>query len=749
MDRTDFYYRQRVTEAELDETLDKAELADWAIVSDILGHGIFGTPVVLPAAIPDLTVDVPALIGYDQSGRRLKISSITNVNCAVDEVAASTAVVTPGNEKWLTLFIEFDRNLLDPRTDGNGTPVYWEHDEFFKINVVQGAEAGSGLAIKPVARADQLILCDTMLIYGQTQITVLDASRREDFTLSKFLHGASHRELGADPVPNAIGGGSPDGGLMSGTDKVKLDTVTWTGPGISTLLGRIGRAWQPVNVNAPNASSIVGGVIDAAMSGKTAGGGSGANGVVTTAPENYIPMFDLNGDSMLDGTGNKVFGRLTEAAGTWTLSFYSNIASVETAFDFTSTPYAGLNFQWYSQEVFELDSFPWASPVFAIASDQVAGTIPDGSETLKGKVQFAPNNNIDALKAVQGNDSRLLPASSLSAMRKLASKPSMIFLPRDDGSLAFNTYRLHIFHGMAKGDSQVVAQPHEPGDFYFEFDPSHAQYTSSQMDIWFNSGASTPANKGLGGSDNTDVIQGLNTWYFCYIIGRELFDGVEYATVVSTRSPWEDGPLLDDVSGTSPFPFWNGGTAEGSGLQYKGGWKYWTFIGCVMNLSATDWELAQGRKYGNRTTWELAHTVLRSAATGATGWTQLSLVNAVPPTSLRAELCAWVTCEDGGNSIRVRPSITGVKRLREVPTPGIGGAGILGIQEHKLLAQCSTSTAGVDRGVVTGDVDTTAAQCVDYDQGASGGSVASVDGGIDVLSYVELDMDVNAAELSF
>lgn len=60
-------------------------------------------------------------------------------------------------------------------------------------------------------------------------------------------------------------------------------------------------------------------------------------GVVTTAPYNKVTLVKTSdGTAIEDAGGQRVYARLTESAGTWTLSFYTNEAGVETAHSLAS-----------------------------------------------------------------------------------------------------------------------------------------------------------------------------------------------------------------------------------------------------------------------------------------------------------------------------------------------------------------------------------------------------------------------------
>jgi hypothetical protein len=170
--RRDFYFRQKVTEAELDGAFDEFESADRAIVADLGLIGIASGLGVAQQASPNLTVQVAGGVAYDQSGQRMSIPSTQNLNCALDEDGLNTAVVTPGNSRILSVFLEFDRVLSDPRVDGNSATVYFVRAESFVLNLAKGVEGVSPVA--PVLRGDQILLADITLAHGATTIVTAD-----------------------------------------------------------------------------------------------------------------------------------------------------------------------------------------------------------------------------------------------------------------------------------------------------------------------------------------------------------------------------------------------------------------------------------------------------------------------------------------------------------------------------------------------------------------------------------------------
>lgn len=175
MNRRDYFFRQLVTEDELDAGFEQAEQADRAFTTDFGMVGVADDLVVTQhSPTPDLTVDVSAGAAYDQQGQRCAIVSTQNPDLSVDSLGVSTAVTAPGNEKYVGLYIKFARELSDPRLDGNGSTVYFVRSESFTLHKVQGAEAVIPTAVRPALLSDGILIADARLIFGQTQILNAD-----------------------------------------------------------------------------------------------------------------------------------------------------------------------------------------------------------------------------------------------------------------------------------------------------------------------------------------------------------------------------------------------------------------------------------------------------------------------------------------------------------------------------------------------------------------------------------------------
>jgi hypothetical protein len=188
-DRTDFYFRQRVTEAELDLAFTEMEQADRNLATDI---GIFG---IISGAVPsqhapvaDLTIDLTSPgRAYDKLGERIFFGTGQRVDCSVDSSGVPTDVKSLGNERSLAVFLQFSRQLSDPRTDGNSQQVYFRRDESFQFVVKQGVEAPAGTSVPAPLDDASLLVCDVKRVYGRTQILAgdIDTSRRQAFIFAR------------------------------------------------------------------------------------------------------------------------------------------------------------------------------------------------------------------------------------------------------------------------------------------------------------------------------------------------------------------------------------------------------------------------------------------------------------------------------------------------------------------------------------------------------------------------------------
>jgi hypothetical protein len=215
MHRLDFYYRQRVTESELDDGFEFAESADWLQNVDAGLTGVASGLLVSQAGTPNMNVLVALGTAYDPQGRRCNVASQQAQDMATDG-SNPTAVTTIGNERWVSLFLTFARNLYDPRTDGLGATVQFHQDELFALVRVQGAEASAGTAVRPALDPNAILLADIKLVYGQTQILgtptlaspvsgSIDLTRRQDAFATSGTPRSLRRGQTRDALSDLLG----------------------------------------------------------------------------------------------------------------------------------------------------------------------------------------------------------------------------------------------------------------------------------------------------------------------------------------------------------------------------------------------------------------------------------------------------------------------------------------------------------------------------------------------------------------
>lgn len=186
--RVDWYFRQRVTEAELDLAFDQVEQADWNLASDLGVYGVISGAIAVPhSPVANLSIDLTAPgRAYDRIGRRVFLGAGITVDCSKDQNGTPTEVIAPNGERWLSVFIRFSRQLSDPRTDGNNQTVYFRRDEACEVVVRQGPSAPAGQAQRPDLEPDELLVCDVRRTVGQTQVLGgdIDTSRRQAFVFA-------------------------------------------------------------------------------------------------------------------------------------------------------------------------------------------------------------------------------------------------------------------------------------------------------------------------------------------------------------------------------------------------------------------------------------------------------------------------------------------------------------------------------------------------------------------------------------
>lgn len=216
-DRRDFYFQQLVTEGEIDGAFDGLEQADWDLASDV---GIFGIISGLVATqhspVADLSIDLTGPgRAYDASGRRIYVATAQTVSLATDENGVSTDP-GDGKDRWVAVFVRFDRALSDERVDGNSQAVYFQRNESFEFVVRQGAAADTGEAVRVALDDSMVLVCDVL------RSVPADPQPGEGTTIENAAISISRRQAFVFADSSAI---SIDQDNFAGQDTIDATTV--------------------------------------------------------------------------------------------------------------------------------------------------------------------------------------------------------------------------------------------------------------------------------------------------------------------------------------------------------------------------------------------------------------------------------------------------------------------------------------------------------------------------------------------
>lgn len=199
--RKDYFFRQKVTEAELDAGFAYMEQADW---NQAVDHGLVGLlegmAVTQRAAGANLSVDIAAGRAHSKLGERLFIGATQNFDVSVDKDGVTTAVAGGGNSKILSVFVKFKRAQLDPRTDGNNNNVFFDQPESFEFKLIQSAEAPAPVA--PAVQADWILLADLTRAFGQNSI--VNANISTSRTEKQFIVAGAPRAISSGKIKDAL-----------------------------------------------------------------------------------------------------------------------------------------------------------------------------------------------------------------------------------------------------------------------------------------------------------------------------------------------------------------------------------------------------------------------------------------------------------------------------------------------------------------------------------------------------------------
>lgn len=117
-----------------------------------------------------------------------------------------------------------------------------------------------------------------------------------------------------------------------------------------------------------------------------------AKGAVVNFPYNKIVLRQATGvdtgDQFVDGSGNEVYGRLTNSGGvggTWTITYYVDLSGVETPYSFPGS----VDVAFYYQQLFNpITDAPVYSEYAIIPSENLTEDVLDANLTQSGKVNL-------------------------------------------------------------------------------------------------------------------------------------------------------------------------------------------------------------------------------------------------------------------------------------------------------------------------------------------------------------------------
>jgi hypothetical protein len=156
-------------------------------------------------------------------------------------------------------------------------------------------------------------------------------------------------------------------------------------------LSAFNKFWAVFQSITKNSASGTSTVITTEMSGKTPGGNTATAGVITSAPNNLAHIVDASTQTFIeDAGGQRVYGRVTESAGVWTLFFYTNEAGTETAHSLTSTNIKVIFLEVYDQE--DRPTIP--SNPFEFGTLDVTADVVDAGSAVRGVLNPSTNPQV-------------------------------------------------------------------------------------------------------------------------------------------------------------------------------------------------------------------------------------------------------------------------------------------------------------------------------------------------------------------
>jgi len=140
MNKLDWYYKQTVTQGQMDWAFEQAEAAICQAAKFSYGEGIIeGGEVTQVTPAAEIAVMVAAFKLLDEEGRHVELSDAIKVLCSVDYDGISTYTdLVVGQGRWISVYAAFKRDLSEPKSDGNSVVVMSKLLDYYELFVVRG-----------------------------------------------------------------------------------------------------------------------------------------------------------------------------------------------------------------------------------------------------------------------------------------------------------------------------------------------------------------------------------------------------------------------------------------------------------------------------------------------------------------------------------------------------------------------------------------------------------------------------------
>lgn len=169
MRRYDPYYRQNVTEGEVEDWHDGCEQGDHDLVVDHDSWGVMDYGLtVAEQGVPDMTVLIQDGMAYDRTGQRIPVTGGPHT---VDLAALEPAV--GGEEGYVAIYVEHATTTSDARVDGDGVPLNYQIDESFAWHLEAGA-VGVPPQVPPAIVGNKVLLAVVLMTNGMGTIVNAD-----------------------------------------------------------------------------------------------------------------------------------------------------------------------------------------------------------------------------------------------------------------------------------------------------------------------------------------------------------------------------------------------------------------------------------------------------------------------------------------------------------------------------------------------------------------------------------------------